>query len=83
MKKKGIEEKPHKKKTLGLVRVYPGHGSTGFCRVIASIGLLTNLNRSNYRFNLLGGFNNSYGRTESMSERLQSITKIKIQVSRH
>jgi hypothetical protein len=40
MKKRSIEEKPHLKKKHGS---RPGHGSIEFCRVIASAGLLTNL----------------------------------------
>jgi hypothetical protein len=37
-------QKPHLKreKNPGLVRVRPGHGSTGFCRVVAPADPLTN-----------------------------------------
>jgi len=51
MKKRGIGEKPHfeKTKTLGLVRVRPGYGSTGFGQVIALTGLLTNQDWSSHR----------------------------------
>jgi hypothetical protein len=57
MKKRGIGDKLNlKKKTPGLVWVHPsrpGHGSTtgstGFCRVIAPDGFLTNPNRSSNR----------------------------------
>ena len=48
------------KKKPGLVRVHPGHpvmgrpaGSTGFCRVVAPAGLLTNPNRSMSRVSRL------------------------------
>ena len=46
------------KKKPGLVQVcpgHPGHGSTGFCRVIVLAGLLTNSNRSSYRVDQVSG----------------------------
>ena len=51
MKKKDIGEKPYlKKKKLG----HPGHGSTGFCQVVAPAGLLKNTDRSSHRIDLPG-----------------------------
>jgi hypothetical protein len=53
MKKKDTGEKPHlKKKNTGS---RPGHGSTGFCRVVAPDGLLTNPDRSNHQVNRIPG----------------------------
>ena len=65
-------QKPHlkrKKKTLGL----PGsYGSTGFCRVVAPAGLLTNPDRSSHPVDPPGrsGFKN-YGSKCKMSETCQ------------
>jgi hypothetical protein len=52
MKKRGIGEKPFLKKKSGLVQVAQvmsrPTGSTGFYRVVASAGLLTNPDRSSH-----------------------------------
>jgi len=62
-------QKPHlkkEKKTLGLILVRPGHGLTGFYQVVASSGLLTNLNQSKSRVNPPGRFEfNNYGLDDS------------------
>jgi len=57
MKKEGYRRKTtfEKINKSGLVWVRPNHGSTGFCRVVALAGLLTNPDWSSHQVNQVSG----------------------------